>query len=227
MEFDIGDNLHYQAGDHLGVYPENRSELVEELAARPDERNALAILVRARSFADHHDVGLGVPVPEHETRRGRLQRTAVELLEGSPKRFKRRCGRRDLARRSRGVVGRKRRGGGHGRGRPRSLSGGRRQEAWRRSRRRAGPRSRRALRRSRRASCTRFREPVMRRRIHDGIDTHVGVPAQKLDVVIAGGNSGHGAPIYHHDPACATAPSGYIDQGDERKDTGRDGGDEW
>ncbi len=34
IEIDIGNNLHYQAGDHLGVFPENAIELVENLALR-------------------------------------------------------------------------------------------------------------------------------------------------------------------------------------------------
>jgi len=34
IEFEIGDNLKYEAGDHLGVFPENTTSLVEQLAAR-------------------------------------------------------------------------------------------------------------------------------------------------------------------------------------------------
>jgi NADPH-ferrihemoprotein reductase len=34
IEFQIGDNLQYTAGDHLGVFPENSAALVEQFAAR-------------------------------------------------------------------------------------------------------------------------------------------------------------------------------------------------
>jgi NADPH-ferrihemoprotein reductase len=34
LELEIGTNLQYQAGDHLGIYPKNSSVLVEQLAAR-------------------------------------------------------------------------------------------------------------------------------------------------------------------------------------------------
>lgn len=34
IELEIGDNLTYQAGDHLGIYPENAKELVEHFAER-------------------------------------------------------------------------------------------------------------------------------------------------------------------------------------------------
>lgn len=34
IELDIGDNLRYTAGDHLGVYPENAADLVQHLGER-------------------------------------------------------------------------------------------------------------------------------------------------------------------------------------------------
>ena len=48
--------------------PTAAEEPLEQLAGAPGERDAVAILVEARRLADEHEVGVGVPLAEHDVR---------------------------------------------------------------------------------------------------------------------------------------------------------------
>src|SRR5688572_27072733 len=56
---------------------------VEQASGRPDERQALAVLLVARLLADQHDPGVGVAGAEHSLRRVGPER-AIVALAGCP-----------------------------------------------------------------------------------------------------------------------------------------------
>src|SRR5712692_2475386 len=63
--------------------------LIQQLARRPDERPALAILIVARLLAHHHQLGRGAALTEHRLRAALVQITAAALSGSLPERGKR------------------------------------------------------------------------------------------------------------------------------------------
>ena len=98
--------------DHGAVEADRRQHAVEQFAGAADEGQALDVFVAAGRFADEHHARPWVAVGEHQLRRGRFQRAAVEFVENGAQLVERLGAFGRFARRHGGFVGRLRAAGG-------------------------------------------------------------------------------------------------------------------
>jgi hypothetical protein len=67
--------------DVAAIEPDLGEQLVEQLPGASHERDPLLVLVEARRLADEHQVGIGVPVPEHQIGGAIRQRAGAALSQ--------------------------------------------------------------------------------------------------------------------------------------------------